>query len=120
MYDRVGGMPFFETLTGRFYEGVEHDGVLRPLYPQDLGPPRRHLCLFLAQYFGGPRSYDEERGNPMLRARHLPFRIGSEERDHWMEHMAAAVKAAGLSPLDEAQVMTYFEAAASHLVNAEP
>ncbi len=120
MYDRVGGMPFFETLTGRFYEGVEHDEVLRPLYPEDLGPPRRHLCLFLAQYFGGPRSYDDERGNPMLRARHLPFRIGPQERDHWMEHMSAAVRAAGLNPLDEAQMLTYFEAAARHFVNTEP
>ena len=54
MYDRVGGLEFFEALTERFYRGVAEDPVLRPLYPEDLSGPRRHLCLFLAQFWGGP------------------------------------------------------------------
>ena len=64
MYERLGGMAFFETLTQRFYEGVAEDEVLRPLYPEDLEGPQRHLCLFLAQFWGGPRLYEEERGHP--------------------------------------------------------
>jgi hemoglobin len=117
MYDRVGGMSFFETLTGRFYDGVERDPVLRPLYPEDLADARRHLCLFLAQYFGGPRTYDDERGHPRLRARHLPFAIGPAERDAWLTHMLGALRQGHLSPLDESQMVTYFEAAAAHMVN---
>jgi hemoglobin len=118
MYERLGGMAFFETLTERFYKAVAQDEVLRPLYPEDLEPPRRHLCLFLAQFFGGPRVYDAERGNPMLRARHLPFKIGAKERDHWLEHMTAAVKEAHIGALDEAQVLGYFASASSHMINA--
>jgi hemoglobin len=118
MYERLGGMAFFETLTERFYEAVAQDEVLRPLYPKDLEAPRRHLCLFLAQFFGGPRVYDAERGNPMLRARHLPFKIGAKERDHWLEHMTAAVKEAHIGALDEAQVLGYFASASSHMINA--
>ncbi len=119
MYERLGGMAFFETLTERFYAAVAKDEVLRPLYPQDLEPPRRHLCLFLAQFWGGPRQYDEERGNPRLRARHLPFKIGAKERDRWLEHMTAAVKEAHVSAFDEAQILSYFTAASSHMVNTD-
>jgi hemoglobin len=118
MYERLGGMAFFEALTERFYEAVAKDEVLRPLYPEDLEGPRRHLCLFLAQFWGGPRLYDEERGHPRLRARHLPFNIGAKEREHWLEHMTAAVKEAHVSPLDEAQMLGYFAAASSHMINA--
>jgi hemoglobin len=118
MYDRLGGMDFFETLTKRFYEAVAEDEVLRPLYPEDLEPPRRHLSLFLAQFWGGPRLYEEERGHPRLRARHLPFKIGQEERDRWLEHMTSAVKQAHLGALDEAQVLGYFAAASTHMINS--
>jgi hemoglobin len=110
-------MSFFEALTEHFYASVAEDDVLRPLYPDDLEPGRRHLCLFLAQFWGGPRTYDEERGHPRLRARHLAFKIGATERDHWLRHMMAAVKASGAGPLETAQMLTHFEAVASHLVN---
>lgn len=117
LYERLGGMAFFEALTERFYAGVAEDEVLRPLYPDDLDAPRRHLCLFLAQFWGGPRAYDDERGHPRLRDRHLPFRIGTLERDHWLAHMTSALEASGAGPLEKAQLSTYFEAAATHLVN---
>ncbi len=85
-------MPFFERLVDRFYEGVATDPILRPLYPeQDLAGARRRLTLFLAQYWGGPRTYDAERGHPRLRMRHVPFGIGPAERDRWLVHMRAAI-----------------------------
>jgi len=118
MYERLGGMAFFEGLTGRFYERVAKDEVLRPLYPDDLEAPRRHLCLFLAQFWGGPRLYDEERGHPRLRARHLPFKIGQKERDQWLAHMTAAVKEAHIGALEEAQLLGYFDAASTHMINS--
>ena len=118
MYERLGGMAFFEMLTERFYARVATDPVLRPLYPEDLEGPKGRLCLFLAQFWGGPRDYDELRGSPRLRARHEPFRIGPREHDAWLQHMAAAMKEAGLGALEETQLLTYFKSVASHLVNA--
>ena len=61
-------MPFFEALVDRFYEGVAADPVLLRLYPEpdDLTAARHHLTLFLAQYWGGPSTYSEERGHPRL------------------------------------------------------
>ena len=119
MYDAVGGMPFFEALVDRFYDGVAADTVLLPLYPQphDLVSARHKLTLFLAQYWGGPTTYNEERGHPALRMRHAPFAIGFGERDRWLVHMRAAVEA--MDPLPEvAQALTeYFALAADALRN---
>jgi hemoglobin len=119
LFDRVGGLPFFQRLVDEFYNGVQHDPLLLPLYPEapDMSGARRRLTLFLAQYWGGPTTYDEERGHPRLRLRHMPFRIGTAERDHWLAHMAAAVQA--VSPDDEvtAMLMGYFVPAADQLRN---
>ncbi len=57
VYDALGGLPFFEELVERFYRRVGTDLLLRPLYPDDLTEPKRHLALFLAQYWGGPTTY---------------------------------------------------------------
>ena len=92
LYDAAGGMPFFERLIGRFYDGVAADPVLQPLYPaDDLDGARRRLTLFFAQYWGGPRTYDSERGHPRLRMRHVPFGIGPAERDAWLRNMREAI-----------------------------
>src|SRR6478752_282012 len=94
LYDAAGGMPFFEALVGRFYDGVEADPLIRPVYPEaDLAGARHRLTLFLAQYWGGPSTYNDERGHPRLRMRHFPFLIGPVERDRWLLHMRAAVEA---------------------------
>ena len=119
MYDRVGGMVFFETLVDRFYEGVADDPVLLPLYPEphELAPARRRLTLFLAQYWGGPSDYSDERGHPRLRMRHAPFSIGGEERDRWLVHMRAAV--ASLDPPSDIEraLLDYFDMAAESMRN---
>lgn len=119
-YERVGGAPFFDTLTRRFYESVETDPVLRPLYPADeqrFDAARRHLELFLVQHFGGPPGYRAERGEARLNRRHRRFAIGPKERDAWVRHMTAAVQAAGLGPLEETQMVSFFRATANSLIN---
>ncbi|MGB7877216.1 MAG: globin [Ilumatobacteraceae bacterium] len=123
LFFRVGGMPFFERLVDAFYRGVATDEVLLPLYPEqpDLTGARHRLTLFLAQYWGGPTTYMEERGHPRLRMRHFPFPIGPLQRDRWLVHMAAAVEETcgdGSVPPDVAEeMMAYFVSAAEHLRN---
>jgi hemoglobin len=119
LFDAAGGMPFFEGLVARFYEGVASDPVLRPLYPVDLEPSTRHLTLFLAQYWGGPTTYDAERGHPRLRMRHAPFAIGPVERDRWLLKMRDAVAAmAPPEPIARA-LLDYFEMAAEAMRNRD-
>jgi len=117
VFEAVGGVETFNKLVEAFYAGVEQDPVLRPMYPEDLGPSKRHLALFLMQYFGGPRTYIEERGHPRLRARHLPFPIGQSARDAWIRHMTAALQSLSLPPAAQREFLTYFESAATFLMN---
>src|SRR5215216_3158027 len=117
LYERVGGEPFFVALVERFYESVQSDPLLRPLYPENLEPPKRHLAMFLAQYWGGPRTYSEQRGHPRLRMRHFPFPIGQAERDAWLQHMRHAVASSDASPSDAETLLDYFETAATSLIN---
>ena len=120
LFERAGGMPFFERLVARFYASVATDPVLRPLYPEpDLAPARRRLTLFLAQYWGGPRTYDDERGHPRLRMRHAPFAIGAAERDAWLTHMLGAVAASGAGPAEASELEAYFRSAADFMINRE-
>lgn len=121
LYDEVGGMPFFEALVDRFYAAVAGDPVLLRLYPDrhDLGPARRRLTLFLAQYWGGPATYSEERGHPRLRQRHFPFEIGPAERDHWLAAMRGAIEATSPTPEVTARLDAYFASSAEAMRNRD-
>jgi hemoglobin len=122
LFDRVDGGQFFVDLVDRFYLGVAGDPLLRPLYPDDLSESRDHLALFLMQYWGGPATYNERRGHPRLRMRHVPFVIGPAERDAWLRHMRHAVdqmvETNDLLTSDAEELHAYFDMAAHSLVNA--
>jgi hemoglobin len=113
-------MPFFEALVARFYEGVAADPVLRRVYPEeDLSGAQHRLTLFLAQYWGGPTTYNDQRGHPRLRMRHFPFDIGPLERDRWLTHMRAAIAAMDPPPDVAARLTEYFDVAAEAMRNRE-
>ena len=118
-YDAVGGMSFFERLVDDFYAGVQDDAVLAPLYPEypDFTGARHRLTLFLAQYWGGPATYNDERGHPRLRMRHFPFPVGPLQRDRWMLHMSNAIAASGADESARTALLDYFVPAAEHLRN---
>ncbi|CAM4299900.1 globin [Nocardia ninae] len=121
-YDAVGGAETFRRIVAAFYREVATDEVLRPLYPEeDLGPAERRLRMFLEQYWGGPRTYGEERGHPRLRMRHHPFTIGPLERDAWLRCMRIAVAEIEPELLDDEHrkvLLDYLEMAANSLMNA--
>ena len=117
-YEAVGGEETFRRLVHVFYQGVAADPELRRVYPsQSLTSAEEHLRLFLMQYWGGPRTYDELRGHPRLRMRHARFVIGEAERDAWLRHMRAALDDVALDPAHDAQLWEYLVMAAHSLVN---
>jgi hemoglobin len=119
-YAEVGGAPVFHKIVARFYEEVAADDVLRPLYPEeDLGPAEERLRMFLEQYWGGPRTYSDQRGHPRLRMRHVPYRIGPIERDAWLRAMRIAVDEAGLSDAHREQLWQYLTYAAASMQNSD-
>ena len=117
IYQRIGGKEFFVELVRRFYDRVTEDPLLRPLYPEDLQPAKARLAGFLAQYWGGPPEYSQERGHPRLRQRHMSFRIGQQERDAWVAHMAAAVDSMDIPCYEVAALKDYFERTATLMIN---
>jgi hemoglobin len=117
-YEAMGGHDAFVRLVDVFYAGVATDEVLRPMYPEeDLGPASVRLRMFLEQYWGGPHTYSEQRGHPMLRMRHVPFAVTPEARDRWLLHMRAGVDAMDLPRDLDKQLWDYLTAAAFSLVN---
>jgi len=120
LYEQVGGDPFFIQLVDSFYDVVELDATLRPMYPEDLSESRRHLTLFLIQYWGGPRTYQQERGHPRLRMRHVPFRVTREASSAWLAAMATALSSVREQLNDEQfdELHAYFDVTANQLRNA--
>jgi hemoglobin len=119
LFEQVGGEAFFVQLVDAFYDAVAKDETLRPMYPDDLVESKRHLTLFLIQYWGGPGTYQAERGHPRLRMRHAPFRITKSARDAWLVAMNAALASVRDQLSDEQfdEMTSYFDMAASQLRN---
>jgi hemoglobin len=121
IYEAAGGATFFEALVDAFYDGVAADPELVRVYPtpDDLRAARRHLSLFLSQYWGGPATYSQQRGHPRLRLRHAPFEIGQLERDRWLHHMRAAIDRLAPAAEVRTELVRYFEMAAEAMRNRE-
>lgn len=118
LFDRLGEDAFAQ-LTRVFYEHVAKDPILKPMYPEeDLGPAERRLRMFLEQYWGGPDTYQQERGHPRLRMRHFPFKIGPKAKQAWLDAMRKAVDSLELSPMDEGELWSYLERAAQAMQNS--
>ncbi|MCU0475846.1 MAG: globin [Anaerolineae bacterium] len=117
LYDLVGGDAFFRDLVRRFYDYVEQDPELRPMFPDDLAPGREWQYLFLAQFFGGPARYIAQRGHPRLRMRHMPFPINKAAQERWLTHMLTALDE--LHPPEPAytEMREYFIRGSLFLVN---
>jgi hemoglobin len=98
-YEQLGGDEKVRELVARFYDLMDSEpefAGIRRLHQADLSPAREKLHLYLSGWLGGPQLYTEKFGHPMLRARHLPFAIGTPERDQWMACMSRAMQASGI------------------------
>ena len=120
LFELVGGEEFFVKLVDGFYQGIETDEVLSVMYQgHDLIQARRHLALFLQQYWGGPTTYQSERGHPRLRMRHMPFVIDADARDRWLDHMQTSLEQLEMPLTAREELWNYLVAAANSLVNSE-
>lgn len=119
IFAAVGGHPTFTRLVDVFYEHVNNDEVLIAMYPDghELTGAKHRLQTFLEQYFGGPATYQEERGHPRLRMRHSPFPIDFDGRDRWLRCMRTALDDVALPPLYDEVFWDYFQRAATAMVN---
>jgi hemoglobin len=90
----IGGEPAIHALVERFYDLMDLEPgyqELRAAHGPDLASAREKLNWFLCGWMGGPQHYIERFGHPRLRARHMPFKIGIQERDQWLACMDQAM-----------------------------
>jgi hemoglobin len=117
-YEEIGGEAFFADLVSQFYAQVAVDPILRPMYPEsDLKAAATRLQWFLEQYWGGPTTYQENRGHPRLRMRHAQFHINLAAHDAWINAMRTAVDGMQMRPEHKEQLWSYLEMAAAAMIN---
>ncbi|TDL95432.1 globin [Macrococcus brunensis] len=117
-YEAIG-QETLEAVIDRFYSYVEADSRINHLFPGDFAETARKQKQFLTQFLGGPALYTEEHGHPMLRMRHLPFKITTFERDAWVDNMTRALNDFDMDSELRAFILERLEMTATHMVNSE-
>jgi len=119
-YDRIGGEKAVRKLCQTFYHimcETSQTSLIRAMHPTNIHLSEEKLYLFLTGWLGGPPLYTDIYGHPRLRARHLSFSIGIEERDQWLYCMAQALKTMDLNELFAQQLMSSFVQTADFMRN---
>jgi len=119
-YERLGGEAALRKLVNRFYDLMDtlpEAKRIRALHPADLAGSRDKLFKFLSGWLGGPPLYMEEFGHPRLRARHLPFPIGTAERDAWLQCMEQALAETEMEELLRIHLLQSLRNTADHMRN---
>lgn len=120
IYDLIGGEPTVKKIVNHFYEVMSNNPdfkTLRDMHPVDISSSVEKLYLFLTGWLGGPQLYFEKHGHPRLRARHLPFKIGKQERDHWMLCMVQAFEEAQVQEPYRTELLNNLLNLADHMRN---
>jgi hemoglobin len=94
-YQLIGGDAAIRKLVNRFYELMDElpeAYTARKIHPADLTESGNKFFDFLSGWLGGPQRFVEKYGHPMLRRRHMPYAIGTEERDQWLLCMKQALE----------------------------
>ncbi|MEN9284701.1 MAG: Group 2 hemoglobin GlbO [Verrucomicrobiota bacterium] len=108
----------FRQLTAAFYRRVRSDDLLGPMYPEnDWAGAEERLADFLCFRFLGHTKYTDQRGHPRLRMRHLPFSIGTTERDRWLSLMSAAMDECALPAHTTTELSAFFAQVADFMRN---
>jgi len=107
-FERIGGDNGLKQLVKLFYDNIEalpEAKLIRDLPTKDLRCAREKLFMFLSGWMGGSDRYIAAFGHPHLRARHLPFPIGAEERDQWLLCMRKALEGLDIDIMFREQLM---------------
>jgi hemoglobin len=121
-YSLIGGETTVIALCAHFYDLMDRTpqfAPIRAMHPVDLKSSRDKLFMFLSGWMGGPDLFVQNIGQPMLRRRHMPFAIGTAERDQWVACMALAMESAGIEEAIREKLLDSFFHTADFMRNRE-
>jgi hemoglobin len=99
LYKWAGGAPAFEKLTAIFYQHVLEEPLLKLLFENMPPEHSRRVAMWIAEIFGGPKSYSGQFGkdtaHPRMMSRHLGLNITEHQRFRWVETMLKSADEAG-------------------------
>lgn len=116
-YEEIGAEKLSELIHA-FYKRVDKHPLLRPIFPEDLTETARKQIQFQTQYLGGPNLFTEEHGHPMMKARHMPFKITPDRAQAWLECMSAAMDEVGLEGNFREVYFQRLVLTAHHMINS--
>jgi hemoglobin len=90
IYPRMGEENIFKMLED-FYLELEKS-TIRHLFPEDMQEASKKSGAFFVFLCGGPPLYQQRFGPPMMRKRHMAFRIDEEARQVWLGCFQAILK----------------------------
>jgi hemoglobin len=81
----MGGLPRLRKLTTVFYARVAQDPLLAPVFAKMSPSHVEHVAEFIAEVFGGPKTYSEQHGghHTMIR-KHVGRALTEQQRKRWM------------------------------------
>ena len=113
LIDWAGGPARIAAMINAFYDRVEQDELLAPLFPGGVSTQHRaHVALWWAEVLGGPTRYTDELGGyERMLAHHRNLAITGEQRLRFTTLMSRAADDAALpdDPEFRAAIMGYLE-----------
>lgn len=124
LYEWAGGMEIFEQLTDIFYRRVKDEPLLASLF-EDMAPDHaRYVGHFIAEVFGGPSVYSDERGgHANMIMHHIGKRLTPEQRTRWAHLICECADEAGMpdDPEFRSAFVGYIEwGSRLALINSQP
>lgn len=116
LYDQLGDDNLMKLVT-YFYDLVQENPVISPLFKDDFNRIRDKQFCFLSQFLGGPPRYNEKYGHPRMRMRHLPHPIDEKAKEEWLKCMKEAIQSLEISEDLKTTLYNCFPAVAQHMVN---
>ena len=98
LFEWAGGAEAFRRLIDAFYDRVEADELLAPLFGGKVSEEHRdHVHAWWCEVFGGPARYTDELGGyERMLAKHRGLAITAEQRFRFASLMSLAADDAGL------------------------
>lgn len=117
-YKEIGAKKLYE-MVDRFYSYVKEDDRMNYIFPGDWEETAFKQKLFQTQFLGGPNLYIQEYGHPMMKMRHMPFRITPTARDAWLENMKKAMDDVGIEEELKNFIFARYEMTANQMMNSD-